>query len=90
MADLILTMVVSIGFGFLAEVTSSDDFVKNEVLSLKFILQPLLFYLVCIVDDSALKVPHVGKSIMLEPGTRLLTPNAASTVQCHFFVLVYF
>ena len=72
--NLILAVVVFVCFRSAAEVTVRDNlipysftesFVKNEIGTEEFILEPLLFYLVGIINNATFQVPDISKAIML-------------------------
>lgn len=89
MANLILAVIVGITLLHPTEVAVRNDFVTNtlgqtliedEVGTVEFIREALLFDLMGIIDDTSFEVSHVSEAIVLQPGTRLLTTNTAGAI----------
>ena len=67
----------------------THPFIEYEVLTEELVFKPFTSYLVLIVDDPSFEVTYIRESIVLEPCTRLLTPNASRTVECDLLILMH-
>ncbi len=55
---------------------------------MKFIIQPFLFYLVHIIDDTSFQVKHIFKSLVQHIRTCLFTTDAACTIHDDVFIFI--
>ena len=82
--------------GLSALMTMSDDIlrdplsqpiVEHKILSNEFALETLLFYLSCVVDDSAFQMVNMIKAFMQQVSARFFTTNTTGAIHDNIFVL---
>src|SRR5579859_6422820 len=65
-----------------------EPVVEYKVLALEFVLQPLVLYRICIMNDPALQVIYMLEPLMKQVGAGLLAPDASRTVHDDILVFV--
>src|SRR5436190_2113583 len=66
----------------------TQPLIKNEIFSDKFIRQLIIFYGVCIMDDTTFKVKNMVKAMMKHISAGFFTPDTSCAI--HDYVLVLF
>lgn len=74
-----LSALVAVG-DYIIGNSLSQALIKNKVFTYEFVFQSILFYLLRVFDDSAVKLKYIFEADMFHPRTGLFTTNTSGAI----------